>query len=185
LTEDAGLLFGPRHGPAFFTEARLGRYHRAALLDLVEEFRSILSALQAAEIDFAVCGGLAVAIHAHPRATLDIDLLLPRDQVERAREVTRQLGYQIETGAMTIRRDVIEIFRLSKPDPETGDLLSLDLLVVTPELERVWRTRERVDWEYGSVPVVSRAGLVTMKRLRGSGQDLDDIRMLEDDDGSH
>jgi hypothetical protein len=154
------------------------------LLDLLEEFRSILSALQAAEIEFAVCGGLAVAIHVHPRATLDIDLLMPRDQVDRAREVTRLLGYQIETGAMTVRRDVIEIFRLSKPDPETGDLLSLDLLVVTPELEPVWGTRQRVDWEHGSVPVVSREGLVTMKRLRGSGQDLDDIRMLEADDGS-
>jgi hypothetical protein len=49
------------------------------LLDLLEEFRSILCALEAAEIEFAVCGGLAVAIHAHPRATLDVDLLLPRD----------------------------------------------------------------------------------------------------------
>jgi Uncharacterised nucleotidyltransferase len=182
---ECGLLIGARDSPASFTEAPLGRYARTTLLDLVEEFRSILSALQTAEIEFAVCGGLAVAIHAHPRATLDIDLLLPRDQLERAREVTRQLGYQIEAGAMTLRRDVIEIFRLSKPDPETGDLLSLDLLVVTPELERVWRTRERVDWEHGSVPVVSRAGLVAMKRLRGSGQDLDDIRMLEDADGSH
>jgi hypothetical protein len=72
---------------------------------------------------------------------------------------------------------------LSKPDPETGDLLSLHLLVVTPELEPVWETRERIDWEHESVPVVWRAGLVAMKRLRGSGQDLDDIRMLEEGNG--
>jgi hypothetical protein len=32
--------------------------------------------------------------------------------------------------------------------------------------------------------VVSRAGLVSMKRLRASGQDLDDIRMLEAEDGT-
>jgi hypothetical protein len=61
--------------------------------------------------------------------------------------------------------------------------LSLDLLGVTPELEPVWETRERIDWEHGSVPVVSRPRLVAMKRLRWSGQDLDDIRALEDDDG--
>jgi len=154
------------------------------LLDLLEEFRSILSALEAAEIEFAVCGGLAVAIHAHPRATLDVDLLLPRDQIDRARGVARALGYEIETGAMILKRNVIEMFRLSKPDPETGDLLGLDLLVVTPDLEPIWQTRERIAWEHGSVPVVSRAGLVAMKRIRSSGQDLDDIRNLEEGDGA-
>jgi hypothetical protein len=53
---------------------------------------------------------------------------------------------------------------------------------VTPALEEAWETRERVAWEHGEVPVVSRAGLISMKRLRGSGQDLDDIRTLEGDD---
>jgi hypothetical protein len=110
--------------------------------------------------------------------------LLPRDQIDPAREVARRLGYEIETGAMMIRRNVIEMFDLSKPDPETGDLLSLDLLVVTPELEPMWETREQIAWAHGTVPVVSRAGLVAMKRLRGSGQDLDDIRMLEEGDGA-
>jgi hypothetical protein len=72
--------------------------------------------------------------------------------------------------------------RLSKPDPATGDLLSLDLLAVTPALAAVWESRERVAWQHGFLPVVSRAGLAAMKRLRGSGQDLDDIRALEADD---
>jgi hypothetical protein len=76
----------------------------------------------------------------------------------------------------------IEIHRLSKPDPETGDLLSVDLLVVTPALAAAWETRERVAWEHGELPVVSRSGLILMKRLRGSGQDLDDIRLLESSD---
>jgi hypothetical protein len=152
-------------------------------LDLVEEFRAIVSALETAGVEFAVCGGLAVAIHVHPRATLDVDLLLPPDQIDAARGVANRLGYQIETGRMILRRDVIAMFRLSKSDRETGDLLSLDLRIVTPELQPVWELRERVAWEHGSIPVVSRAGLIAMKRLRGSGQDLDDIRALEDDDG--
>jgi hypothetical protein len=76
------------------------------------------------------------------------------------------------------------VHRLSKPDPETGDLSSLDLLVVTPASSSVWEERERVAWRHGTLPVVSRAGLVTMKRLRGSGQDLDDIRTLEEDHGT-
>jgi hypothetical protein len=98
--------------------------------------------------------------------------------------VARAAGYRIEAGPMILRGGAVEMHRLSKPDPERGDLLSLDLLVVTPALAAVWETRERVDWEHGSLPVVSRRGLVAMKRLRGSGQDEDDIRALEGDDGA-
>jgi hypothetical protein len=148
-------------------------------LDLVDEFRALVDGLERARVEFAVCGGLAFAIHARPRATIDVDLLLPRGQVQGAKQVARKQGYLIEAGPLVIRKDVIEIHRLSKPDPETGDLLSLDLIIVTPELAPVWETRERIGWEHGTVSVVSRAGLVTMKRLRSSGQDLDDIRMLE------
>ena len=154
------------------------------MLDLVEEFRGLTSALEAASVEFAVCGGLAVAIHAHPRATLDVDLLLPSDQIDRAKEVARQLGYQIDGGHLVIRKNVMEIHRLSKPDPDTGDLLSLDLLIVTEELDPIWETRERVSWEHGTLPVVSRSGLIAMKRIRSSGQDLDDIRSLEENNES-
>ena len=148
-------------------------------MDLVDEFRALLEGLERGGVDYAVCGGLAFAIHARPRATIDVDLILPIEEVEGAKRIAREQGYGIEAGPLVIRKDVIEIHRLSKPDPETGDLLSLDLLVVTPALAAVWEGRERISWEHGIVPVVSRAGLVTMKRLRASGQDLDDIRILE------
>jgi hypothetical protein len=153
------------------------------LLDLLEEFRSVLTALDEAGIGYAVCGGLAVAIHVRPRATLDIDLLVPRAELAGARAALRSLGYSIEAGPMRFSGDTVEIHRSSKPDPETGDVLSVDLLAVTPALADAWATRERVPWAHGELCVVSRAGLVVMKRLRGSGQDLDDIRELEAGDG--
>jgi hypothetical protein len=154
------------------------------MLDLFEEFRALVAGLEASGVEFAVCGGLAVAVHAHPRATLDVDLLVPRDQLGRAREVAHERGYRIDAGLLVVRKDVIEMHRLSKPDPETGDLLSLALLLVTPALASVWEARERVTWAAGILPVVSRAGLISMKRLRASGQDLDDIRALEESDGA-
>lgn len=152
------------------------------MLDLVEEFRSIVAALEVAGVPFAVCGGLAVAIHSQPRATVDVDLLLPQDQIDSCKDVVRGLGYTIEAGPMVIRPEVIEMHRMSKADGESGDLLSVDLLVVTRELEPVWAGRVRVGWEFGELPVVSRTGLIQMKRLRGSGQDQDDIRSLEESD---
>jgi hypothetical protein len=39
------------------------------VLDLLEEFQALLKVLDQARVDYAVCGGLAVAIHARPRGT--------------------------------------------------------------------------------------------------------------------
>ena len=132
------------------------------MLDLLDEFRGLLSALDAEGVEYAVCGGLAVAIHLRPRATIDVDLLVPRDEVERAKDAIRSRGYAIEAGPM--------IHRLSKPDPESGDLMSVDLVIVTPALASVWETRERVGWEHGDVPVVSRSGRRTMARADMSAE---------------
>jgi hypothetical protein len=42
--------------------------------NLFEEFRAVVGILSAARIPYAICGGIAMSIHAHPRATIDIDL---------------------------------------------------------------------------------------------------------------
>ncbi len=152
------------------------------MLDLIDELRALAAALEERGVAFAVCGGLAVAVHLRARATVDVDLLVPADALGSAKQVARRLGYRIEAGRMHFAAGAVEIHRLSKPDPETGDLLSLDLLLVTPALEAAWASREQVAWEHGVLPVVSRAGLISMKRLRRSGVDEDDIRALEASD---
>ena len=49
-------------------------------LDLAAELAAIVAALDEAGIPYALCGGLAVAVHGHARATQYIDLLvLPED----------------------------------------------------------------------------------------------------------
>jgi hypothetical protein len=50
-------------------------------LDLVSELANVVRALDAAGVPYALCGGIAVTIHGHVRATKDIDLLiLPEDR---------------------------------------------------------------------------------------------------------
>lgn len=46
----------------------------------------------------------------------------------------------------------------------------------------VWKDRVRVRWEGGDLWVVSRQGLTSLKQLRGSGQDRDDIQRLAEED---
>ena len=43
-----------------------------------------------------------------------------------------------------------------------------------------WDSRVAAPWEKGTVTVVSRQGLIVLKRLRGSAQDVADIQALEE-----
>lgn len=54
----------------------------------------------------------------------------------------------------------------------------VDILHVTENLQEVWRGRKRIAWNHGAIVTVSRDGLTNLKRMRGSGQDLDDISRL-------
>jgi len=152
-----------------------------AMLDLYDEFRAIISALSEREIDYAVCGGLAVSIYAQPRATVDIDLLIRPADFESARSSVRDIGYTIDAQPMTFHHGAIEIRRVSKLDPEAGDVLTLDLLLVTPEIVDIWDSRSQIETEHGALWVVSRSGLIALKSLRASGQDLDDIARLREE----
>ena len=149
------------------------------MLDLYDEFTSIVSSLEEHGIDYAVCGGLAMAVHGLPRATVDIDLLILEASLEEAKSVVHSLGYTVEAQPMTFHKGAIEIRRLSKIDPSDGDLLMVDFLLVTPAVEEAWNNRIKVASPKGSVFAVSREGLILLKSLRRSGQDLDDIDRLK------
>ncbi len=155
------------------------------MLDLFDEFQALISALEAEPVDYALCGGLAMAVHALPRATVDIDLLVQRDDLPIVKRIANTLGYRLEAAPMRFHAGQIEIQRVSKIDPDSADVLTLDLLVVTPITTPAWETRQSLAWETGNVKVVSREGLIGLKLLRQSGQDLDDIAMLKqvDSDG--
>lgn len=150
------------------------------MLDLYDEFRAVVSALSERTIDYALCGGLALSVYCEPRATVDIDLLILPEDYERAKEAAHALGYTIEGPPMTFVHGAIEIRRLSKIEPESGDSLPLDLLLVSPEIVDVWDSRSRIQIEEGEIWVVSRLGLIAMKSLRQNAQDLADIGRLRE-----
>jgi hypothetical protein len=151
------------------------------LIDLAEEFQAVISALAEHAIEYAVCGGLAMAIHGLPRATVDIDLLIPPEDEERVYAAVEPLGFRIRATPMHFDQGRMEIRRVSKFDP-AGDTLMLDLLLVTSVFEDVWRDRMKIESEFGLISVVSREGLIELKSGRMSGVDQDDIKRLRDED---
>lgn len=151
------------------------------MLDLYEEFRLLIGALDEHKVDYALCGGMAMAVYDRPRTTIDIDLLILSESFEHVRNIAASLDYTIRGLDMTFAGGAIEIRRVSKVHRESGKLLSLDLLLVTPAIQGVWDARMQAEWEGGELSVVSRYGLIELKKLRGSLQDQADISALEED----
>ncbi|MDQ5845707.1 MAG: nucleotidyltransferase family protein [Acidobacteriota bacterium] len=148
------------------------------MLDIFDEFRKLIALLAERNIDYALCGGLAMSVHARPRSTIDIDLLILSESLDKVLAIANTLGYNIRGKDLSFVNGTIEIRRVSKIDREDGELLSLDLLLVTPGIHHVWESRVEGDWEGRKLSVVSAEGLIALKELRRSGQDLDDIKAL-------
>lgn len=150
-------------------------------MDFYEELSGLIAALAEAGVDYAVCGGVALAIHGHPRFTKDIDLVVREDDLERIRRVAASVGFSLPALPMTFDAGSSKerrVHRLSKVDGE--ELLTLDLLVLRgSDFEGVWQDREEFAWRGRPVRAVSRRGLITMKRAAGRPQDLVDIELLE------
>jgi hypothetical protein len=150
------------------------------LLDLFDELCGIVACLEKANIEFALCGGLAVAVYSTPRFTEDIDLLVPPASIESVKRAVKEIGFIFEAAPMGFAEGTIIITRLSKIDhPRSSDLLLLNILTVTPLIQDVWDTRVKLPWEQGTISVVSKEGLIKLKKLRNSPQDLVDIKALE------
>jgi hypothetical protein len=75
----------------------------------------------------------------------------------------------------------VVMHRLTKIVPGDPEVLMLGVIEVRAgATERAWQTRIDAEWEGHAVTVVSREGLIELKRLRGSPQDLADITLLEE-----
>lgn len=148
-------------------------------MDLFEEFSKLVAEFKKEKIDYALCGGLAMAVYAFPRATLDIDILIGPESLEKAKSTAKSLGFSLDVGLMKFKEGRIQIYRLTKIDSDTNEAIMLDMLLLTPEIVEVWESKQLVTWDQGDLPVVSPEGLIKLKSLRMTGQDQDDINNLK------
>ena len=153
-------------------------------MNLVDELHAIVAALRSAGVAYAVCGGVAVTAHGAPRSTKDIDILVAPEDVDRALEAVRPLGYKFLALPMTFdagteRERTVQ--RVSKIDGK--EHLLLDLLLANASLAGTLDDRLEVHLPEGPLAIVSRATLIRMKRLARRAQDLLDLEQLERGDG--
>ncbi|MFK7819324.1 MAG: nucleotidyl transferase AbiEii/AbiGii toxin family protein [Planctomycetaceae bacterium] len=134
--------------------------------ELGDYLARITEQLEQAEIKYALCGGLALAIHGHPRFTQDIDLLIEPDNIDQTLEAVKPIGFTIPMQLNTTAGD-IEFRRL--PAAIETDRVTLDILLVG---------RDR------TLHCVSREGLAHLKRISARPQDQIDLETLSLDNQS-
>lgn len=151
------------------------------MASLLQEFMQIVSALNEQKIDYAICGGWAMAIHGYTRATIDIDILILSEDLDKAWQLAQSFGYDIAGLPLSFHDGAVEIRRLSKVDKESQNVFTIDLLLVTEKLKTVWQQREEIDMEDIKISTVSKEGLVFLKTISGRTQDIADIERMKDE----
>ena len=146
-------------------------------MDFFLEVKNLTDALDAGGVNYALCGGVALAIHGVPRATQDIDLLVRPEELARLREVARACGFSLESLPMDFSSG-ITIQRFTKLID--GQPLMLDALLVGGPRERAWEGRQTAEIEGGRMHVVSREALISLKLAAGRPQDLVDVQRLQE-----
>jgi hypothetical protein len=150
------------------------------LVTIYEELRSVLGALERAQVDYALVGGLAVAVWGAPRATKDIDLLVQPDDLPSAMACVRECGFTLEALPFEFK-DGTTLQRVSKVDKQ-GNLMTLDFILVDHNLAPAWASRSPLPLGNERVVVISREALIAMKALAARAQDLADIQNLREVD---
>jgi hypothetical protein len=145
-------------------------------VDLYRELADLVSLLEERRIEYALCGGIALAIHGAPRATQDIDLLVRAEGLDALRAAARDRGFTFESLPMEFSSSGITAIRFTKLIDDLP--LMLDALIAEGPLSAVWQTRLTMAFEGGQIHVVSKAGLVTMKLAAGRPQDIADLKRL-------
>ncbi len=148
-------------------------------MKLKEELLKIADCFEQFEIDYALCGGLAVVVHGYPRLTKDIDMLIRPEELDHALEQLVKIEYDLEAGMFRFNPGSSKesmLYRVSRA-VET-ELTTLDLILVAPVFEKVWADREVIQLGAQSLKIVSKQGLIIMKEVAGRPQDLADIDAL-------
>lgn len=149
------------------------------VFDLKKELLELVRLLNADGIEYAFCGGIAVAIHGYPRSTRDIDILVREESLENILALVGKAGFTFSAGIIPFdvgKKTERRIFRISKVEGE--DILTMDLILVVPFLKDVWSSRERYQLGNQEIQVVSLEGLRKMKKAAGRPRDLVDLQEL-------
>ena len=143
------------------------------------DFKELLSVFNSRKIRYLLIGGYAVSLHAQPRATKDLDLLVSPD-AENARALyvgLAEFGAPLEGVSAEDFMEPNTFFRMGAP-PLMVDILPA---IEGVDFESAWERRAEIEIDPESglrASVISRSDLIAAKLAAGRPQDLVDVAAL-------
>ena len=147
---------------------------------MLSDYTELLSILNAHRVKYLVVGAYAVAIHAQPRATKDLDILVKADP-ENAKAVFAALaefGAPMQGLTSADFEEPGPFFRMGR------EPVGVDILTAIPgvEFDVAWPRRIEDVFDKATnlrANFISREDLLAAKRAAGRRQDLADIEAIE------
>ncbi len=148
---------------------------------MLPDFKELLSSFNARRVRYLVVGGYAVSLHAQPRSTQDIDILIARDpdNAQAVYSALNDFGAPLESVSPLDFTAPGKFFRMGR-SPVAVDILSeIDGI----SFEQAWPNRVEtvIDENTGLIGYfISRQDLIANKLASGRPQDLADVAALRD-----
>lgn len=151
-------------------------------MQIIEELYRLTEAFATSGLDYAVCEGLAVAIHGRPRLTVDIDVLVAAPDVPRAAQIAASVGFDDVAGWIDLPLNKLGIARLYRLNKISGtEFLTLDLLEADSPENPIFNDRNTFEVQGRTIQSLSRKSLIAMKRESDRTKDRLDVELLHDE----
>ncbi|HEX4386740.1 MAG TPA: hypothetical protein VH083_27485 [Myxococcales bacterium] len=139
------------------------------LIDLLVEFES-------SAVEYLVIGGWAVATHAKPRFTKDLDLWIGTEPANLAKVVEALIRFGAPAGLVEQAASMSDQeFLFFGTPPARIDILRN---IQGGVFEQAWQRRARTAWGAITVNLIDLDDLIAVKRAAGRPQDLLDVEQL-------
>ncbi|SRR5579871_390463 len=145
------------------------------------DFKELLSILNGRKVKYLLIGGYAVSLHAQPRATKDMDLLVRPDRENAAAlyAALRAFGAPLDGVTAESFMEADTFFRMGAP-PQMVDILPN---ISGVDFDRAWERRAEIEIDATTglrVPVISRIDLIAAKIAAGRPIDMADAVALRE-----
>jgi hypothetical protein len=141
------------------------------------DFRDLFAALNAAEARYLLVGGYAVAFHAQPRFTKDLDVWTEPTPENATRVLAALRAFGAPIGDLSVE-DLARpgiVFQMGVPPNRIDIVTAIDGV----SFADAWPGCNATTYGDQPVPVIGKADLIRNKRASGRPQDLLDVASLE------
>ena len=146
------------------------------MADISSDIKELIHLLIRYKVDFAICGGHAVAYHGYPRMTMDVDLLIEPNEENADRVMSALIDFGFGDAGIQKSAFLEEGTAITLGvQPNQVDLLTSISHESTAEVMSRTITGEFSDIK---LRFISRADLIEAKRQAGRPKDLADLAEL-------